>query len=133
MLYSKKVRKEVFMNERVKELRKTLGFSGEKFGERLGITKHAVSKIENNLVGLSESNIKAICREFNVNEEWLRYGRGEMYLKLDREDEIAKLTKELLSEEEDSFKNRLISALANLSKEQWEVLSSIAEQLTKKD
>ena len=120
------------MNERVKELRKTLGFSGEKFGERLGITKHAVSKIENNLVGLSESNIKAICREFNVNEEWLRYGRGEMYLKLDREDEIAKLTKELLSEEEDSFKNRLISALANLSKEQWEVLSSIAEQLTKK-
>jgi hypothetical protein len=132
-LYSKKVRKEVFMNERVKELRKTLGFSGEKFGERLGITKHAVSKIENNLVGLSESNIKAICREFNVNEEWLRYGRGEMYLKLDREDEIAKLTKELLSEEEDSFKNRLISALANLSKEQWEVLSSIAEQLTKKD
>jgi hypothetical protein len=132
-LYSKKVRKEVFMNERVKELRKTLGFSGEKFGERLGITKHAVSKIENNLVGLSESNIKAICREFNVNEEWLRYGRGEMYLKLDREDEIAKLTKELLSEEEDSFKNRLVSALANLSKEQWEVLSSIAEQLTKKD
>ena len=120
------------MNERVKELRKTLGFSGEKFGERLGITKHAVSKIENNLVGLSESNIKAICREFNVNEEWLRYGRGEMYLKLDREDEIAKLTKELLSEEEDSFKNRLISALANLSKEQWEVLNSIAEQLTKK-
>lgn len=120
------------MNERVKELRKTLGFSGEKFGERLGITKHAVSKIENNLVGLSESNIKAICREFNVNEEWLRYGRGEMYLKLDREDEIAKLTKELLSEEEDSFKNRLVSALANLSKEQWEVLSSIAEQLTKK-
>lgn len=121
------------MNERVKELRKALGFSGEKFGERLGITKHAVSKIENNLVGLSESNIKAICREFNVNEEWLRYGKGEMYLKLDREDEIAKLTKELLLEEEDSFKNRLVSALANLSKEQWEVLSSIAEQLAKKD
>ena len=56
-----------------------------------------------------------------------------MYLKLDREEEIAKLTKELLLEEEDSFKNKLVSALANLSKEQWEVLSSIAEQLVKKD
>ena len=56
-----------------------------------------------------------------------------MFIKLDRETEIAKLTRDLLLEEEDSFKNRLVSALANLSSEQWEVLSSIADQLTKKD
>ena len=121
------------MNERVKAIRKDKMLSGEKFGEKIGVKRSAISKIESGLVGLSESNIKSICREFDVNEEWLRYGKGEMYLKLDREDEIAKLTKELLAEEEDSFKNRLVSALANLSKEQWEVLSSIAEQLTKKD
>nr|DAT51975.1 MAG TPA: helix-turn-helix domain protein [Caudoviricetes sp.] len=121
------------MGERVRELRKALGLSGERFGEKIGVKKSAVSKIESGLVGLSEQNILAICREFNVNEEWLRYGKGEMYLKLDREEEIAKLTKELLLEEEDSFKNKLVSALANLSKEQWEVLSSIAEQLVKKD
>nr|DAP18331.1 MAG TPA: helix-turn-helix domain protein [Caudoviricetes sp.] len=125
--------KEEPVNERVKAIRKDKMLSGEKFGEKIGVKRSAISKIESGLVGLSESNIKAICREFDVNEEWLRYGKGEMYLKLDREDEIAKLTKELLSEEEDSFKNRLISALANLSKEQWEVLNSIAEQLTKKD
>ena len=121
------------MNERVKELRKDLGLSGEKFGDRLGVSKTAVSLIESGKNNLTEQMIKSICREFNVNEEWFRYGTGEMYLKLDREEEIAKLTKDLLSEEEDSFKNRLVSALANLSSEQWEILSSIADQLAKKD
>lgn len=67
------------MNERVKLLRKTLGLSGEKFGEILGIKRAAVSKIENGITGLSEQNIKSICREFNVNEDWLRHGEGDMF------------------------------------------------------
>jgi len=121
------------MGERLKELRKALGLTLESFGERVGVGKSSISRLENGTNNLTDQMILAICREFNVNEEWLRYGKGEMYLKLDREEEIAKLTKELLLEEEDSFKNKLVSALANLSKEQWEVLSSIAEQLVKKD
>ena len=67
------------MNKRVKELRKILGLSGEKFGYRLGLKRSAISKIENDLVTLSESNIKSICREFNVNEDWLRTGQGNMF------------------------------------------------------
>ena len=121
------------MNERVKELRKELGLSGEKFGEKIGLKKVAVSQIETGRNNLTEQNIISICREFNVNEDWLRYGTGEMFIELDREDEIAKLTKQLLAEEDTSFKNRLISVLANLNEEQWEVLSKIAEGLTKKD
>lgn len=70
------------MNERVRELRKALGLSGEKFGARLGLTRMAISKIENGLVGLAESNILSICREYNVNEEWLRNGKGEMFNEL---------------------------------------------------
>ena len=120
------------MGERLKELRKKLGLTLESFGEKVGVGKSSISRLESGTNHLTEQMILAICREFNVNEEWLRHGTGEMFLKLDREEEIAKLTKELLLEEEDSFKNRLVSALANLSSEQWEVLSSIAEQLTKK-
>ena len=56
-----------------------------------------------------------------------------MFIKLDREMEIARLTRDLLLEEEDSFKNRVIAVLAKLTPEQWEVLSEIAEGLTKKD
>jgi len=121
------------MGERVRELRKALGLSGERFGEKIGVKKSAVSKIEKGLVGLSEQNVLAICREFNVSEEWLRTGNGEMFIKLDRETEIAKLTRDLLLEEEDSFKNRVIAVLAKLTPEQWEVLSEIAEGLKKKD
>lgn len=70
------------MNDRVKELRKYLGLSGENFGAKLGLTRMAISKIENSQVGVAESNIKAICREFNVNEDWLRYGKGDMFNEL---------------------------------------------------
>lgn len=121
------------MGERVRELRRALGLSGERFGEKIGVKKSAVSKIEKGLVGLSEQNILAICREFNVSEEWLRSGEGEMFLKLDREMEIARLTRDLLLEEEDSFKNKVVTALAKLTPEQWKVLSDMAEALLKKD
>ncbi|MGE9896642.1 helix-turn-helix domain-containing protein [Anaerovoracaceae bacterium SGI.195] len=67
------------MNERVKQLRKALGLSGEKFGARLGVTRTAVSLIESGKNNLSEANILSICREFNVNEDWLRTGSGDMF------------------------------------------------------
>ena len=65
------------MNERIKELRKKLGLTLEKFGERLGVKKAAVSKWENG-DNITDQMFKSICREFNVNEEWLRNGTGEM-------------------------------------------------------
>lgn len=68
------------MNERIKELRKTLGLTLEKFGERLGVKKTAISKIERGENNLTEQMFKSICREFNVSEEWLRNGSGEMFI-----------------------------------------------------
>ena len=66
------------MNERIKELRKKLGLTLEKFGERLGVKKAAVSKWENG-DNITDQMFKSICREFNVNENWLRTGNGEMF------------------------------------------------------
>ena len=68
------------MNERVKLLRKTLSLSGEKFGEKLGVQRNAISQIETGKNNLSEQMLLAICREYNVNEEWLRTGEGEMFI-----------------------------------------------------
>lgn len=67
------------MNERVKELRKALGLSGEKFGEPLGVKRSAISDIENGRNNLTEQMIKLISLTYNVNEEWLRTGEGEMF------------------------------------------------------
>ena len=70
-------------NERVKEVRKTLGLTLEKFGDRLGIKKAAVSKIEKGENSLTDANIKAICREFRVDYMWLTTGEGEMFVETD--------------------------------------------------
>lgn len=80
--------------ERVKEVRKALGFTLEKFGERLGVGKTAVSKIEHEQCALTDQMAKAICREFSINEEWLRTGSGEM--KIPVEDEAAAAVSDLV-------------------------------------
>lgn len=71
--------------ERVKEVRKTLGLTLNKFGEKLGVQKSAISKIEKGENNLTEANIKAICREFNVDYRWLTTGEGKMFVDSDNE------------------------------------------------
>lgn len=118
--------------QRVRELRKELQLTLEKFGKPLGVGKTAISKIENGERGLTDQMILAICREYNVDENWLRTGEGEMFKKLNRQQELAQLTATLFKEEEDSFKSRLIMALAQLNEEEWELLEEISEKITKK-
>lgn len=76
------------MNKRIKLLRTKLNLSMEKFGNRIGLTRSAISKIESGS-NPSDQTIISICREFNVREEWLRTGNGEMFLDL-TEDEFSK-------------------------------------------
>ena len=66
------------MNDRVKELRAALSLTSEAFGARLGVTKAAISKIENGSRSVTDQMVLSICREFNVNEAWLRSGQGSM-------------------------------------------------------
>lgn len=67
------------MNERIKELRKTLGLTLEEFGAKIGMGKSSVSKIEKGLNGTTDQTIRSICREFKVSEDWLRTGEGDMF------------------------------------------------------
>jgi transcriptional regulator with XRE-family HTH domain len=68
-------------NKRVVELRKKLGMIQADFAERLGVKRSTIAKIETDRNPLTEANIKRICHVFNVNEEWLRTGDGEMFQK----------------------------------------------------
>lgn len=65
--------------ERVNAIRKSLNMTLEKFGEQLGVTKTAMSRIEKDERSLTEQMTKAICREYNVNYDWLTAGEGEMF------------------------------------------------------
>lgn len=113
------------MGERVKELRKVLGLSGEKFGEKIGVTRSAISDIERGRNGLSEQNILAICREFNVNEEWLRTGTGEMFKDMSLDEEIINFIGEIQWDASNTFKKKFISAIAKLNDDEWKVLEKI--------
>lgn len=65
--------------ERVKEIRKELDLTLEKFGEKLGVTKVAISNIEKGNRNLTDQMAKSICREYNANYDYLMYGEGEMF------------------------------------------------------
>lgn len=117
------------MNERLKKLRKALDLTQQEFADRIGIKRNSFANYETGRNTPIDAIIVSICREFNVNEDWLRDGIGDMFLPTDRNADIAKLTKQLLNEENDSFKNRFVSMLANLTIEEWEFLEKKAKEL----
>lgn len=69
----------MIQGERVKEIRKSLNLTMEVFGQKVGVKKSAISKIEKGEVNVTDQMKKLICREFNVSYDWLEYGTGEMY------------------------------------------------------
>ena len=73
---------DMTQSERIKEIRKTLNLTLEKFGEKLGVKKNTVSQLENGRNSLTEQMAKAICREFNVNYDYLVNGEGDMFSNL---------------------------------------------------
>lgn len=96
------------MNERIKELRKILNLTLEAFGKRLGVTKSAMSNIENGKRNTTEQIILSICREYNVNEEWLRNGKGDIFVELPENDIIKRATI-LLGEKDPLFESFVVS------------------------
>lgn len=115
--------------ERVKKVRKSLNLTLEKFGEKVGVTKQTVSRIENGVNNLTEQMIKSICREFNVDYIWLTTGEGEMFIKFDREEQLMIWANSALGDKE-NFKSRFIDILMRLSEEEWEWLEQKALELT---
>ena len=67
------------MNERIKELRKVLNLSQESFSSKLNISRSHFAMIENGSKNITDRVFSDICRVFNVNEEWLINGTGEMF------------------------------------------------------
>jgi transcriptional regulator with XRE-family HTH domain len=118
------------VNERIKKLRKVLDLTQTEFGRRIGVKQNTVALIEGGRK-TSDQTIFAICREFNVSEEWLRTGEGEMFRTRSRDEEIAAFIGSitLRNDPGDEFKRRLIHVLARLSVEDWRLLEDLAARL----
>ena len=85
------------MHERIRKLRKTLELTQQEFGERIGMKRNSIALIEGGR-NTSEQTIFAICREFNVNEEWLRTGNGKMFNLVPEEELYSKAAASILKD-----------------------------------
>lgn len=116
------------LNERISALISALGLKKTAFADKLNVSQAFVSQLCSGVKQPSDRTIADICREFNVNEHWLRTGEGEMFVKLSRGEEISAFMGDILSGEPD-FRARLIAALSRLTAEQWKQLEGIADTL----
>ncbi len=110
--------------ERVKEIRKALGLTLERFGEKVGVGKTAISKIEKGERGLTEQMTKSICREYGVDYIFLTTGEGEMFV--DSDDDFIEKIDRIMAGESDIRKNA-IKALVNASTEDIEALDRLID------
>ncbi len=117
------------MKERIQELRKALHLTQQELADRIGSKRNTIANYE---IGRSEPStavISMICREFHVNEEWLRTGTGEMFVQQSRTDAIRAWVDDLMTDQPDSFRVQFAAGLAKLTDHEWTVLANIAAKL----
>ena len=116
------------MTERIKELRKTLGLTQQEMADKVGVKRNTIAQYEIGRNPPTDTVVTLICREFDVNEEWLRTGAGPMFIEKTRDEELAQFFGEVLSGEPD-FRRRLLSAMSRLTEDQWAMLEEVAQRL----
>lgn len=120
------------VGERINALRKDLlKLTLEQFGEKIGLKKSALSHIENGNANLTDQTRRSICREFNVNEQWILFGEGEPFKEKTLSEEIKDFMNDL--DYDDSFKAKLIALLVRMTPDEWEMLEKMARKLGKLD
>lgn len=120
------------MKDRFKELRKELNVTQQKFADKLKISRNFVAQIEMGSKVPSDRTIDDVCREFNVNEEWLRTGNGDMFVPGIKDKQISAMLADVMKSGEDSFQHRLVSALARLDDEGWDNLEKLIDMISNK-
>jgi transcriptional regulator with XRE-family HTH domain len=116
------------INQRIDFLIKNLKLTKTKFAEPLNLSSQFVSSICSGAKQPSDRTIADICREFNVNETWLRTGEGEMMKELTQNQEIAEFLGKVMNDPDDAARKRFISIVSQLGVKEWEILAEIAEK-----
>ncbi len=117
------------MKDRIRAVRKNSNLTQKEFAEKLGIKQNTVASYEMGRIGISDSVVISICREFGVNEEWLRNGIEPMYK--EKDGSFTELLSDLDDSEDDFIKN-LITVYMGLDKESKDALRKIADGMAEK-
>ena len=121
-----------YVNKRIKLIRTTLGMTQQEFADKIKVKRNTVATYEMGRSIPSDSAIALICKVFDVNEDWLRTGYGEMFKEVSKSDQIADMLSDVLKSDENNFKRRLISALAQLDDTGWDSLEHLIDSIAYK-
>lgn len=113
---------------RIDELIKSLEIKKNRFAERLGVDQSYITKLTKGISQPSDLLITSICREFHVDEIWLRTGEGEMFQNTAQDDQLQAFLGEVMHGSPD-FRRRLISVLSRMTPEEWAMLERKAWEL----
>lgn len=99
------------------------------FSDRINVSQAFVSQMCSGLKVPSDRTIADICREFDVNEDWLRTGQGDPYIQLSRDEELAQFFGVVMKGEDPDFRRRLLSVMSRLTTDEWALLEQMAWKL----
>ena len=114
---------------RIRQVRKADSLTLTEFGNKIGITASSVSAFELGKTNPSDQTIRSICREFKVNEIWLRSGEGEMFQAMTEDEELADYLGDVMHDEPESFLRRLTLEMENWTPEMWQMIEEICKRL----
>lgn len=117
------------MNERIRSLIKALKIKQAEFAQRIGVSRPFVSELCSGAKNPSDRTIADICREFGVNERWLRTGEGDMFVNPSREEEVMRFAATVIRDPSSEFQRQALSLLAKLTPEQWQLMEEMARKL----
>lgn len=118
------------MNERIKELRLLLGLNQSEFGARIGLRQTSIANYEKGLRQPLDTVVTSICREFGVNEEWLRTGEGPQFIEITRAEQIQQMVDDIMRDHPEAFRRRFVTALAGLDDHGWIALEKFIDSIT---
>lgn len=117
------------MNERIRSLIKALKIKQAEFAQRIGVSRPFVSELCSGAKNPSDRTIADICREFGVNEHWLRTGEGDMFVNPSREEEVMRFAATVIRNPSSEFQRQALSLLAKLTPEQWQLMEEMDRKL----
>ena len=118
--------------DRIRHLRKdVLKLTLDKFSKALGVSRSAISDIEGGRNALSNQMVMLMRKVYNVNEEWLRHGEGEIFKKPDDDERTADITSHVIDLDPNSDEFKVYERLKHLKKEDISKVLQIIEILAK--
>ena len=117
------------ITDRIQKVMKDKGIKNKDISEKLNISSASVSQFVNGKTKPSNANIRLFCKQFHVNEEWMRTGEGNPYFDVSDDFGIERMMAEVLNEPDDSSKKKFFAVLAQMEPEFWDQVAEFMRKL----